>query len=147
MDAEINLVKLWADEDMLALHIEVSDGKSRFAHDVHVGHLHLKNTLAGLDGFKDQVYGGIYDLRFGEFGPEFASGAFHARLHFQDKGKLHVTVKAESEYFDFGKTHIASQATLYLNAEPAQLDDFLRELRALSDGYSDDARLCALPPQ
>jgi hypothetical protein len=147
MEAEIKLTKIWADEDMVELHIEVSDGESKFGNKVYVGHHELNEAVAGLDRFKDQVYGGIYDMRFGEFGPEFASGAFHARLHFQDRGKLFITIAAESDYFDFGKKRVASESTLYLTAEPAQLDDFIRELKAVSDGDSDNARLRALPPR
>jgi hypothetical protein len=146
MEAEINLIKIWADADMVEFHIEVSDGESKFGNKVYVGHHHLKDTVAGLNRFKDLVYGGIYDMRFGEFGPEFASGAFHARLHFQDRGKLYITIAAESDYFDFGKKQVRSESTLHLTAQPAQLDDFIRELRAVSDGYSDNATLRAFPP-
>lgn len=146
MNAEISLVKIWSDEDMIELSIEVADGTSKFCNKVYVGHRHLKEAVTGLNQFKDQVYGGIYDLRFGEFGPEYASGAFHARLHFQDRGRVYITVSAQSEFFDFGKKNVANESTLYLTAEPSQLDDFIRALRAMSDGYSDDARLNASEP-
>lgn len=146
MNAEISLVKIWSDEDMIELSIEVADGTSKFCNKVYVGHRHLKETVTGLKQFKDQIYGGIYDLRFGEFGPEYASGAFHARLHFQDRGKVYVTVSAQSEFFDFGKKNVACECALYLTAEPSQLDDFIRAMHAISDGRSDDAKLNASEP-
>ncbi|HEX8612828.1 MAG TPA: hypothetical protein VF800_16185 [Telluria sp.] len=141
----MSFVKMWSDEDMVDLRIEASDGASTFSNEVYVGHRHLKDTVAGLDLFKDQVYGGIYDMRFGKFGPEYASGAFHARLHFQN-GSLYITVSAQSGYFDFGKKHVARESALYLTTEPAQLDEFIRALRAVSDGHSDNATLATFPP-
>lgn len=93
----------------------------------------------GLETFKDHVHGGIYDLRFGEFGPEFGSGAFHARLHFQKLGRIFITAKAQSDFSDFGLKQVASEATLYLVSLPSQLDDFIRALRAVSKGQRDDA--------
>lgn len=146
MDAKISVDKLWIDDDMVELHIVVSDGTSTFSNKVYAGHRKLKDVVAGLEQFRHQVHGGIYDLRFGQFGPEYASGAFHARLHFQDGGRLYITVVAQSEYIDFGKKHVARESTLYLTTEPAQLDDFVRALRAVSDGHSDNATLDASPP-
>jgi hypothetical protein len=146
VDAGIDIVKIWSDEDMVELRIQFSDGASQFSNKVYVGHQHLKDTVIGLDRFKDQVHGGIHDLRFGEFGPEYASGAFHARLHFQDRGKIHITVSAQSDFFDFGKKRIASEATLYLIAEPSQLDEFIRALGAVSEGHDDNAKMNASMP-
>ena len=78
------------------------------------------------------MYGGIYDIRLGSFGPEYASGTFHARLHFQKLSKIHITVKAQSGFEEFGMKHVASEATLYLVSEPIPLDNFITELKALS---------------
>jgi hypothetical protein len=94
-----------------------------------------------LEIFKDQIYGGIYDLEFGSFGPEYASGAFHARLQFQDRGKIFISIKAQSKYEDFGKKNIASEATLYLVTEPSMLDNFIVSLKTLNNGNADSAHL------
>jgi hypothetical protein len=45
--------------------------------------------------FKLHIYGGLFDLEFGEFGPEYANGAFHARFHFQGRAKIYITVKKQ----------------------------------------------------
>ncbi len=129
---------------MVELRIDVCDGTSAFSNKVYVGHQNLRDVVDELNRFKDQIYGGLYDLRFGEFGPEYASGALHARLHFHDRGKLLVSVNMQSEYSDFGKKNVASEANLYLISEPSLLDSFIQSLRAVSDGNRIDAELAAV---
>lgn len=146
METGISFLRIWADEDMVELRIEANDGASTFGINVYAGHQRLKDAAAGLDRFKDHVHGGIHDLRFGEFGPEYASGAFHARLHFQEMGNLYITIAAQSEYFDFGKKHVATESTFYMMTQPALLDDFIRALKVLSDGHADKASLSAWSP-
>ncbi len=141
MASRIFFSKIWLDDDMIELRIQVSDGQSIFANEVYVGHQDLKNVVADLEQFKNQVYGGIYDIIFGGFGPEYAHGAFHARLHFQDRGILYMTVRSQSTFQGFGKKNVASEATLYLRTEPALLDNFITELKALAEGRRDDVTL------
>lgn len=143
MKPSIAFKKIWEDDDMVELTISISDGKSVFQCDVYVGHQTMAETLNDLDVFKDQVYGGLYDLRFGEFGPEYASGAFHARFEFHrsGNGKLSITAKAESEWNDFTHTKVASNATLYLRTEPSLFDNWLNELKVLKNGSSNEAVL------
>lgn len=62
---------------------EVADGMSRFANRVYVGFRALADTIADLDAFRTQIHGGILDVRFGEFGCEYANGAFHAGKRWQ----------------------------------------------------------------
>lgn len=142
--AGISFTKTWSDDDMVELRIEVSDGRSSFSNDVYVGHAQLGTIVAELDTFKTHIYGGLYDLRFGEFGPEYASGAFHARLHFQERGLLYLTVKSQSEFNDFGKKNVASAATLFLKTEPALFDNFIRAVANLSNGTEESAHLEAI---
>lgn len=129
---------------MLELRIDACDGTSAFSNKVYVGHQNLRDVVGELNTFKDQVYGGIYDLRFGEFGPEYASGAFHARLQFHHRGALLVSTHMQSEYSDFGPKNVASEVNLYLISEPALLDSFIQSLRAVSDGSRIDAELEAV---
>lgn len=143
MKPSIEFKKIWEDEDLAELRISVSDGKSLFRCDVYVGHQTWADTVDELYVFKDQVYGGLYDLRFGEFGPEYAGGAFHARFEFHKSGngKLSMTAKAESDWKDFTHTKVASSATLYLRTEPCLFDNWLHELKALESGESNEAVL------
>lgn len=137
MKPEITLERIWQDEDLYEFRISASDGESVFVNRVYVGLASFDETIEALDIFKDHVYGGIYDIEFGTFGPEYANGAFHARLHFQERGKIYISIKAESEYTEFGKKTISSQARLYNIAEPAQLDKFIIRLKSLSRGNTD----------
>jgi hypothetical protein len=137
----INFTKIWSDEDMIELRIEVSDGASLFCNHVYVGYSDFSDAVSRLDTFKDHIHGGLLDMRFGEFGPEYASGAFHARFHFPKPGKLYVTCKQQSGFQDFGRKNVASEATLYLRTEPVLLDNFLEPLRFLDAKKREDAYL------
>jgi hypothetical protein len=144
MNAGIHFKKIWFDDDVIELKIDSFDGNSLFSNEAYVGHHDMVNLIAGLNNFKDQVYGGIYDIQLGAFGPEYAGGAFHARLHFQDRGKVHITINTQSQFEEFGMKNVASEATLYLVSEPALLDNFIAELKALKAGLRDEAKLEAV---
>jgi hypothetical protein len=141
MKRGIAFEKIWFDNDMVELCIHSSDGMSFFANKVYAAHQTIDDLIGGLDTFKNQVYGGIYDILLGQFGPEYASGAFQARLHFQDRGKIYVTVNALSEFEKFGIKNVASEAVLYIISEPALLDNFITELKEIKVGRRNDARL------
>ena len=141
MKPKITFENIWHDEDMYEFRISSSDGASLFVHNVYVCFATFDEIITALDIFKNQVYGGIYDLKFGSFGPEYANGAFHARLHFQGNSKIYITVIAQSEYVDFGKYTVASEAKLYLVAEAAQLDNFIINLKSLNNGNCHIAHL------
>jgi hypothetical protein len=141
MKPGISFSKIWFDDDVVELKIDSFDGKSLFSNNVYAGHQDLDDLVVGLSSFKDHVHGGIYDVELGSFGPEYARGAFRARLHFQERGKIYITIAAQSEFEEFGIKIVASEATLYLRSEPALLDNFIGELRALTAGKRDDANL------
>ena len=140
MNRGIHLRQVWSDNDVVLLRIESSDGESLFANEVYAAH-DLNGLVEELSTFKHQVHGGIYDVAFGSFGPEFAGGAFRARLHFQSRGKIFVSVKGQSKFQEFGIKTVASKATLYFHTEPALLDNFIAELEALMSGKRDNAHL------
>jgi hypothetical protein len=146
MNPGIRLTRIWSDDDMIELRIDVSDGVAFFSNSVYVGYSTLTETIADLNRFKDHVYGGLLDIRFGEFGPEYAGGAFHARLHFAKPGRLYVTCKQQSDYRDFAVKNVASEATLYLISEPALLDRFLASAGALIVKHGATAYLEVVSP-
>ena len=144
MKSGIIFENIWHDEDMYELKISSSDGNSIFVQNVYAGYGAFDETISKLDTFKTHVHGGIYDIEFGSFGPEFANGAFQARLHFQDRGKIHVSIIAQSEFEDFGIKRVASDAKLYFITETALLDNFITELKSLNNGNRTEASLkCA----
>ena len=140
----IHLSKIWFDDDVVELRITVSDGTSSFSNQVYVGHAAFRDTAARLDVFKGHIHGGLLDVRFGEFGCEYANGAFHARFQFPSPGRLYITSEQESEFEEFAKKTVASRATMYLRSEPALLDRFIIELQALASGESEEASLEAI---
>ena len=140
----ITLVKIWSDADVIEARITTSDGTSSFTSEVYIGHPSLEEAVTDLTMFKDHVHGGLVDLRLGEFGPEYAGGAFHARLHFPKPGRLYVTCRQQSGFEDFTLTKVASEATLYLKTEAALLDRFIEELRDVSTQKQDEAYLGAI---
>jgi hypothetical protein len=144
MKPGIQISKVWADDDVVELRVSVSDGTSSFSNKVYVGHAALDDAVSSLHVFKDHVHGGLLDLRFGEFGPEYANGAFHARFHFSVPGRLFVSCKQEAEFVEFAKKEVANQATMYVKSEPALLDRFIAELRAVAAGRSEQAFLEAI---
>ena len=139
----IDIEKVWSDDDVVELAITTTDECSSFYVKVYAGHQNLRSLIADLDRFKDQLYGGIYDMKLGEFGHEYANGAFQARLHFQRDGRGHlfITVRAESDWRPFNNTNVASCATLHLKSEPALLDRFIGELGRVSSGTKTNATL------
>lgn len=135
----ITIRRVGADDDPMRLTITASDGRSTFSNDVYAGFDSLKEMIKGLGIFRNHLHGGLYNIRFGQFGPEYAGGAFEARLHFQTPGKLFVTVKAESDWEPFKKTEVASNVTLYLKSEPVLLDNFIEELQKIDKGEASEA--------
>jgi hypothetical protein len=143
MNSGISLKKVWADADLVEFAITSSDGDSLSTINVYVRHRDFNRVIEELDRFKSHLHGGIYDLRFGEFGPEYAMGAFHARLHFYEpgRGQLFVTIHAESDWREFTKTQVASRVTLHFASEPVLLDNFIQDLKRLQKGQIDSATL------
>jgi hypothetical protein len=126
---------------MIELKIDVSDGTSLFSNQVYVGYSDFANAISQLETFKDHIHGGLLDVRFGEFGPEYANGAFHARFHFPKPGKLYITCKQQGAFEDFSAKNVASEAALHLKTEPVLLDNFLEQLKALDAKKREDAYL------
>ncbi len=126
---------------MIEVVFSFADGQSIFATKIYVGHETLKETVEGLNRFKPQVHGGIYDLEWGVFGPEFASGAARIRFHFYHNARLCISGLVESEFTEFGLKKVASRGELYFYSEPALLDNFIEEMRSLSKGVTDSVSL------
>lgn len=141
MKAGISINQVWSDSDVVEFEIASSDGASTFCNRVYAGHEALEKLIEGLTVFRNQLIGGLYDISFGEFGPEYASGAFSARLHFYKPGRLGITVRAESEWREFKGSKVASSATLHLTSEPVLLDNFIQALTELNAGKSSEATL------
>ncbi|MEN3274284.1 MAG: hypothetical protein V7631_74 [Massilia sp.] len=60
---------------------------------------------------------------------------------FQTLGAIHMTIRVQSGFVPFGKQDVASEAALYTETSVQQLDDFVRAMQAISDGFCDEAAL------
>jgi len=138
------MTKVWFDDDVIELKIAVSDGTSLFSNKVYVGYQALNDMVSNLGVFREHIHGGLLDIRLGEFGPEYANGAFHGRLHYPRPGKLYITCKMESEFEEFSIKKVASEATLHLKSEPVLLDNFIAELKLLNAKKREEANLEAI---
>jgi hypothetical protein len=136
--AGITLKQIWCDGDLLEFSVSTSDGESQTIIRGYIGHDEFEQAVAAFEIFKRQVHGGLYDFRIGAFGPEFASGAFNARFHFQDAGRVYISVNIESEWREFGIKSVAHTASYYLETEPGLLDRFVEELTRI--GCADEPR-------
>lgn len=131
MKSSIILENIWCDSDVVELKIVVDDGASMFTNTAYVSYVQLENIVTGLEKFKSHIYGGIFDLELGKFGPEYANGAFHARLHFNERGKIFISINQQTNFFDFGRKNVAGEASIYVISEPALLDDFIDQFRSI----------------
>jgi hypothetical protein len=128
MKPEIRFTRIWSDDDLLEQRIEVCDGRSHFSIDSYVGVDWPSDVMKSLLVFRNHVHGGLFDLKTGEFGLEYASGAFLARMHFAPPGTLYVSTIQQSDHFEYKGNRVASEARLFLKTEPVLLDRFIEEL-------------------
>ena len=81
MQSFIRVSRRWEDDDILQLEIEVCDGSSTVLTGAYERLEWFTTVADGLERFGKQIYGGLFDLQAGNFGPEYASGALDARFH------------------------------------------------------------------
>ena len=141
MEPGIKFTANWSDEDLIDLHVEICDDVSLFSTTIWVRHQQFRDTVAGLHVFKHQINGGIFNLRFGEFGAEYASGALDVRLQWRKLAKILILVSAQSGFTRFEDRELASEAKLYLVSEPALLDAFIDAFQAPGERSSTEAVL------
>lgn len=139
MKPRINLKKIWFDDDVTELRVEVNDGTSFFCNKVYIWYGHLDELIKDISVFRERIHGGLFDIKLGEFGPEFANGGFHARLNFHKPGKLIISTHQQSDFEEFSKNKVASEAKMYLRTEPILLDNFIQGLKRLNSGDTDEA--------
>ncbi|KRD39551.1 hypothetical protein ASE35_04185 [Lysobacter sp. Root916] len=146
MSGAISLSRIWSDDDLTELRIVVAGTNSSFANSVYVGHDALASLVRQMLEFRCQVVG-TSDIRLGAFGPEYASGGFHAHLEFRDPGRLFVSTHQQDEFQPFPHDRVANEARLYLVSEPVLLDRFAYELQGLAGGTREEAQLlCPIAP-
>jgi hypothetical protein len=144
MTPQLRVENIWFDDDVLELKFEACDGRSLFSCDTYVARSWPQDTVVALNIFREHIHGGIFDLKAGEFGVEYANGAALARLHFLAPGSLYISICLQSDFSEYKNSQVASEAKIYLRSEPVLLDQFIEQLRELGLGSRKDASLaCA----
>jgi len=135
------LAKAWSDEDLVGLHVEACDGVAAAAVDIYSSPAQLLTLAGDLARFAGIIDTRVFECALGRFGDGFALGALHMRMQFQLNGRLHITLRLQSAFAEFGQERVASEATLHLRSEPALLDEFVRGLTAMATSGCTDAAL------
>ena len=138
----LRISRVWGDDDMDELRVAVEGPDTGFAVTSYVGREDLKTAVKDLRSFAK--YQGLCDLRFGEFGPEYANGAVHVRFHWFD-GRIYLTCRLQTDYDRFARKEAADEALIHVRTEPSLLDAFLAELGPLVDRKRDEVALELVP--
>lgn len=140
--AGIRISEAWADIHMSDFEIMTSDGKSLFTHRVYVDPATLFYVVENLTQFSTKMESGSsHRIEFGKFGSDFGGGAFSVYFQIQKLGKIHIVVRGQSRYLQFGSQEVANEATLHLVSEPALLDSFINDLRGVERKLRSEAFL------
>lgn len=137
----LTLTRVWSDESMLELRIDVCDGTSSFVNEVYAGFAGLEEDLVELQFLLGRPEAGAYELAFGDVGRTWSGGGFRARFRFAVPGRLLVSCEQTSAPVELGTTKVANSASIHLRSEPALLDRFVRELAAVAGGHRQTAFL------
>lgn len=145
MQPGIYLKKIWSDEDVVELQVEVSDGSNLFVLETYLGHEDMKDIVSDLRRFEAGGRSGLYDLKLGQLGPEFAGGALSARMNKKENEpyRIFITTKCQSQFIDFADHNVAPEATIYLRSAPLLLRGFIDELLEVAEHKRDTAYLQA----
>ena len=132
MSGYIRISTDWWDDHVSQIRIEVSDGSARFVNTTYVSPNWLHETAQSLKTFREQAADSMFDWEAGAAGPEFAGGAFVARMHFHESTGPLISTWQESAYFSYNGHTVASEARMFLRSEIVLLDRFISELFAMS---------------
>jgi hypothetical protein len=128
------------------LRVAVEGPDTGFTINAYVGRTDFMKALQDLRLFAKAIHGGLCEVRFGEFGPEYANGTIHLRFHWVE-GRIYLTCRLQSDFHPFGRKEIADEALVHVGTEPALFDAFLAELAPFADRNRDEVVLELVPAQ
>lgn len=139
MDRCVQLSYRYHDVDLVELEVFAWNGSFGGSTCLYIGQGELAETAALLAGFPV----GLQDRRdvtFGKFGPEFAGGAMSLNFSCIDGAghcQLNVSIEAAYESRDL----LAQRVEMLCAFEPAALDQFVEQMRALNSALTGSALL------
>lgn len=132
---------LYHDIDVIELRISVGNGRFSGSADMYVPTGRLLEAGAALEGFPSNS-ADERDLVFGAFGREFGGGAVRLRFSYKDlPGHPTIRVTIQDNY---NLRKDTESAIVFLDFEPAALDEFVVALRRLESDFKGCAELRAL---
>ena len=145
----LQFVYLWHDVDVVEVRVVADNGQFRGTADAYVGIGNLSEAAALLKGFPEHSQDSR-EFTFGAFGPKYAGGGARLELYCRDLAG-HPTIRATIESngdrlcdSDLRRKENPDSATVYLDFEPAGLDQFLEQLEHLERLRSGTASLRTL---
>jgi hypothetical protein len=121
--------------------IVVGNGRFGGAADVYVETGGLVKAAGVLEGFPKNAQDSL-EIKFGQFGAKSAGGAVQLRFSCKDlAGHPEIRAVLEDDHLSPGNVECV---TLFLDFEPAALDDFVVALRRLEDDREGCAELRAI---
>jgi len=140
----VRLSRVWRDNDMDELRVAVEGPDTGFAVTAYVGRSDFNNALKDLRSFAKAIHGGLCDVRFGDFGTEYANGAVHFRFHWVE-GRVFLTCRLQTAFDKFGRKEVADEALIHVRTEAALYDAFLAELGPFVERKRDEVALELVP--
>jgi hypothetical protein len=128
----LKLSRVWADDALDEVRVAIEGPDTGFAAIAYVDRVDFRDVLEYLRRFAKQIYGGLCEVRFGEFGPEYANGAAHLRFHSID-GQIYIACRLQADFDKFGRKEVADEALVHLSTEPAHFDRLLVSLAPFVD--------------
>lgn len=142
MSTGLKIAYLWHDSDVIEVRVTAENAGFRGTADVYVGTDGLIEAAATLAGFpKDSR--DKREVVFGAQGKQFAGGAVRLEFYCSDLAG-HAAFRAMIEG-DYGQMEIAESATVYIEFEPAALDQFVVELQRIGTEHQGSASLLTVP--
>lgn len=126
--------------DIVQIRIAMSNGRFSASADVYVGAGELTEAAELVTGFPTNPKD-TRELHFGSFGPDFAGGAVRLQFMCTDlAGHTRMTATVEDDHLSREQKQV-QQATIFMDFEPAALDDFVMGLRRLEQQHNGCAKL------
>jgi hypothetical protein len=137
MEVGFQLERIYRDSDVVEIRVSAWNGTFGGVSDVYVGVGRLGEVAAGLHGFPSTVTDNR-EFTLGAFGSEFAGGGVSMRFYCRD-ASAHVMVESRIE--SSWAAGLPQSVVLLLPTEPAAIDLFVEELRAVESNQIAVARL------
>ncbi|MDR3734909.1 MAG: hypothetical protein P4L10_05150 [Acidobacteriaceae bacterium] len=126
MNAGLKITYLYHDADVIEVRVIAENERFRGSVDAYVGTNYLFEAAAELKGFpKDRQ--DKREIIFGSAGPKFAGGSVRLEFYCKDLAG-HAAFRAVIED-DYRQQELTQSATVFVDFDPAALDQFLIELK------------------